>query len=108
MTNTLNKFIEESKRTISVHQLIGVHSSQSSSQEGVIGSEAVKQASLNKLAAVGSHRVYNMSSNIVEKAANKMKILNINDSLLPLDKKVLDFIMNVSFNKKKPFFRNQN
>jgi len=102
MTNTLNRFLEECKRTISVHQLIGSQTSQTVGQDGDLASETVKQASLSKLAAVGSQsqrldRVYNMSSSMVEKAANKMKILNINDSLLPLDKRTLDFIMDVSF-----------
>lgn len=97
LTNLLENFIEETKRTISVAQIIGTNDK--SSDEN--GDEELKRASLNKLAAAGSgskklDQVYNMSSNIVNRAADRMKVLSINDALLPLDKDVLDYIMDVS------------
>lgn len=101
LTNLLENFIEETKRTISVTQLIGAKEKFTDES----GEEELKRASLNKLAAAGSgskklDQVYNMSSNIVNRAADRMKVLSINDALLPLDREVLDYIMDVSQTKQ--------
>lgn len=64
--------------------------------------EQLKRSALDKLvttaASTGSRRldrVVNLGSNIVEKAT-KMKIINLNDETVPpLDKTFLDFIMDV-------------
>lgn len=97
LTSLLYKFNDELKRTITVNQLLGNSSSASLLADA---DDAIKRAPLEKLAAGGSHsrrldQMVNLSSNIVEKATNKMKILNVNDALLPLDKGFLDFIMDV-------------
>jgi hypothetical protein len=65
--------------------------------------EELKKSSLQKLTTSKSatrrlDRVYNLSSNMIEKATNKIKIGNLNEILLPLDKDFLDFIMEVFFN----------
>jgi Rab3 GTPase-activating protein catalytic subunit len=64
--------------------------------------EELKWASLQKLSTSKSatrrlDHVYNLSSNMMEKASNKMKSLNLNDVNLPLDKGFLDFIMDYLF-----------
>ena len=76
--------------------------------------EELKKSSLQKLTAGNSpmrrlDRVYNMSSNMLERATNKMKIANLNEALLPLDKDFLDFIMGVSGkNLCHPGFKQKN
>jgi hypothetical protein len=90
LINALNKYIDESRKSIGVSQLIG---SMSSSSLASNISEELKQSSLKKLT---SNRVMDLSANMMETAANKMKMLNINDpTILPLDKPFLDYIMNV-------------
>ena len=105
LTNLLENFIEETKRTISVAQIIG---SKEKSQNDT-SDEELKKASLNRLASVGSgskklDQVYNISTNIVNRAADRMKVLNINDALLPLDKEILDYIMDVGEFSISTFF----
>ncbi len=119
LTNLLSSFVEELKRTISVSQLIGTNNNNSSSNsnsssqlqmssnnessgqffDSTTSDEAKIAATLQKMTSSKASRldrVYNLSSNIVEKATNKIKILNLNDNTyLPLDKGFLDFIMDV-------------
>ena len=105
LTNLLSKFFDESKRTISVGQLLGSSMQSASTNELALSSsssnlnEELKQASLNKLSSARStskqlDRVYNMSSNMMEKATNKMKTINSNETL-PLSKSLLDLLMDV-------------
>ncbi len=92
----LTKFCEELKRTIGVNQLVGQASSANSSissNMNQLADEEVKRMALQKLTGSRLDQVYNLSSNIVEKATSRMRMLNINDGLLPLDKGFLDFIM---------------
>ena len=90
LINVLSKYIDESRKSIGVGQLIGSMSSSSSTSNL---SEELKQSSLKKLT---SNRVMDLSVNMMETAANKMKMLNLNDpTILPLDKPFLDYIMNV-------------
>ncbi len=96
LTDLLLKFCEELKRTIGVNQLVGQASSANSSissNMNQMADDEVKRMALQKLTSSRLDQVYNLSSNIVEKATSRMRILNINDSLLPLDKGFLDFIM---------------
>lgn len=99
LTNSLHKYFDEIKRTISVNQLVG-SAILSLSPEQENQNEELKQKSLQKLTSSNSasrrlDKMYYLSSNIVEKASNKMKALNVNDNSLPLDKGFLDFIMDV-------------
>jgi Rab3 GTPase-activating protein catalytic subunit len=106
LTNLLLKYTEELKRTISVAQLLGGLSSNSSTtqlfdvQNSNINEE-LKKSSLQKLtnakSAIRLDHVYNLSSNVMDLAASKMKALNINDSSLPLDKGLMEFIMDYLF-----------
>lgn len=109
LTDSLFKLYDGIKRTITVSQLLGGVKSSSSnfsiaSASNDDADDQFKRATLDKLATSSSltgskrlDRVVNLSSNIVEKAANKMKTININDDLqLPLDKGLLDYIMDVS------------
>lgn len=97
LINSLNKFIDESKKTISITQLIGgtMLTSGSNSID-----DDLKQSSLKKLTS-SNLRVLDISSNMMETAANKMKNLQLNNNeinqQLPLDKKFLDFIMQYLF-----------
>lgn len=98
LSNALNQYLNELKRTITVAQLIG-QANLNLAQD--LSTEELKQKSLQKLTSSGSavrklDQMYNIGSNIMEKATNKMKILNINDASLPIDKGFLDFIMDVS------------
>lgn len=114
LTDALFKFADHLKRTITVSQLLGgsysvTSSASSSSLAGMASSagddeEQLKKAALDKLATSSSSsasrrldRMVNLSSNIVEKATNKMRINLINDDpgSLPLDKGFLDYIMDV-------------
>lgn len=91
LINSLGKFIDESRKSIGVGQLIG--SMSASSSVGSNLSEELKQSSLKKLT---SNRVMDLSANMMETAASSMKMLNLNDpTILPLDKQFLDYIMNV-------------
>ena len=121
MTSLLLSYIEELKRTISVNQLIAASSTAANTSTTDIYAmystnnttttttaslssdqlnEELKKSSLQKLTTSKSatrrlDRVYNLSSNMIEKATNKIKIGNLNEILLPLDKDFLDFIMEV-------------
>ena len=121
MTSLLQSYIEELKRTISVNQLIAASSTAANTSTTDIYAmsstnnttttttaslssdqlnEELKKSSLQKLTTSKSatrrlDRVYNLSSNMIEKATNKIKIGNLNEILLPLDKDFLDFIMEV-------------
>lgn len=89
LTSALEKYINESRKTISVSQLLGAMSSSSSAPDL---NEELKQASLKKLT---SNRI-DLSANLMETAANKIKLLNLNDpTSLPLNKKFLDYVMDV-------------
>lgn len=97
----MNKLLLETKRTISVHQLIGSPSNMSNSEVDPGVNEGLKQLSLQKLSSAGNkgkklNRMYDASSNIVEKATSKIVNLNMADTYLPLDKMTLDYIMDVS------------
>lgn len=109
LTDLLYKFADQLKRTITVSQLLRAATSSSnlaasSSSSQIAGSADDEQArkALDRLATAGSasgsrriDRVVNLGSNIVEKATNRMKI-NLNDeTVLPLDKGFLDYIMDV-------------
>ena len=105
LTSLLSKFVDESKRTISVGQLLGSSMQSASANELAASSsssnlnEELKQTSLNKLSSARStskqlDRVYNMSSNMMEKATNRMKTINSNETL-PLSKTLLDLLMDV-------------
>ena len=99
LTNSLIRFLDEMKKTVSINQVLGAQFIQSPSSNNL--NEDLKKASLNKLTSKPVNRqidrVYNLSSNMMEKASNKMKNLNMNDPYnLPLDKGFLDFIMDVS------------
>jgi Rab3 GTPase-activating protein catalytic subunit len=98
LTDMLSNFCEELKRTIGVTQLVGQASASANSSIGsnmnqLAVDEEYKRMALQKLTSSPLDQVYNLSSNIVEKATNRMRMLNVNDSLLPLDKGFLDFIM---------------
>ena len=125
LTSLLTSYIEELKRTISVNQLIANSSAAIATSDNLAApnaqttlptsfstsdhlNEELKKSSLQKLTSSKSatrrlDRVYNLSSNMIEKATNKIKIGNLNDVLLPLDKEFLDFIMEVSLNLKSNF-----
>jgi Rab3 GTPase-activating protein catalytic subunit len=96
LINSLNKFIDESKKTISVNQLIGGTMMTASNSID----DDLKQSSLKKLTS-SNLRVLDISSNMIETAAIKMKNLQLNNNeinqQLPLDKKFLDFIMQYLF-----------
>lgn len=110
LTDSLGKLNEGLKRTITASQLLG-NVKNSTSNTSISSAtnisddmnDQLKRATLEKLTAssssTGSRRLdkmVNLSSNIVEKAANKMKTININDHFpLPLDKGFLDYIMDV-------------
>ena len=104
LTNLLLKFADEIKRTIGVNQLLGPALSAAAGVSSENVNEELKWNSLEKLSAASTlagtrrlDRVYNLSSAMMEKAANKMKALSLNDpNYLPLDKGFLDFIMDVS------------
>ena len=106
LTSLLIKFSEEIKRTIGVNQLLGPALTAAAAPSSDNATEELKWNSLEKLSAASSNpgtrrldRVYNLSSAMMEKAANKMKLLSINDpNYLPLDKGFLDFIMDVNIN----------
>jgi len=126
LTSLLTSYIEELKRTISVNQLIANSSAAIAKSDNFAApnaqptlptsfstsdhlNEELKKSSLQKLTSSKSatrrlDRVYNLSSNMIEKATNKIKIGNLNDVLLPLDKEFLDFIMEVSLNLKSNNF----
>ena len=106
LTNLLLKYTDELKRTISVTQLLGgISSSSSTSQlfdtQNSNINEELKKSSLQKLtnakSAIRLDHVYNLSSNVMDLAANKMKALNLNDSSLPLDKGLMEYIMDYLF-----------
>ena len=99
LTSLLISYIEELKRTIGINQLI-VNSGENFSSTSD-PNEELKKISLEKLTSSKSgirrlERVYNFSSNMIEKATNKIRITNLNDIMLPLDKEFLDFIMEVT------------
>jgi hypothetical protein len=119
LTSLLTSYIEELKRTISVNQLIANSSAAIATSDNLTApttlptsystsdhlNEELKKSSLQKLTSSKSatrrlDRVYNLSSNMIEKATNKIKIGNLHDVLLPLDKEFLDFIMEVRLNLK--------
>lgn len=96
----MDKFVSQSKKSISVSQLLG---SMTPSYSLSDLNEEMKQTSLKKLT---SNRVMDLSANMMESASNKMKFLNLNDpSNLPLDKKLLDFVMHVKYFLKIIFYK---
>lgn len=99
LSNFLNKYLEELKRTISVNQLVGSATSSvvNSDQESL--AEEIKYKLTSSSSARRLDKMYNLSSNLVGKATNRMRILNINENSLPLDKGFLDFIMGVSLTR---------
>jgi hypothetical protein len=121
MSATLAKFVDELKRTIGVNQLINASivqqqqtispSSSSSTLDAAANSDAsqlLDKISTSKMPAAtrSLDRVYNLSSSMMEKASNKMKSKLVGASAsdnysLPLDKRFLDYIMDVS----KPKFQ---
>lgn len=108
LTKLLFKLNDGLKRTITVNQILGGMKSSTSNTSIVSGAnedidDQLKRVTLEKLTNSSSltgskrlDRVVNLSSNIMEKATNKMKIMNLNDDLqVPLDQGFLDYIMDV-------------
>ena len=103
LSNLLEKFIEELKRTIGVNQLLGtsinssvISGSTNNNENFDCVNEELKRSSLKKLTSKTKiDHVYDLSTNIVEKATSRIKVINLNEEQLPLDKSFLDFIMNV-------------
>jgi hypothetical protein len=95
LTTSLNKYLEELKRTISVSQLVGMASINLNQSTDAQIEELKQKLTSSSSAARKLDKMYYMSSNIVEKATRALNTNNENQ--LPIDKGFLDFTMDVSY-----------
>ena len=100
LTRLLERYVDEMKRTISVGQLLG-SSSGSMPGAGVGGgldpaytlNEELRRSSLQKLTKSANSSISVGVSSSGSNLASKIKILNINDTQLPLDRGFMDYIL---------------